>query len=60
MNFKFSVNFSILKPQLLFKLIFRATEQLQRPKFGIIQKQLLCTLGSSRNLALNAVPRATG
>ena len=32
----------------------------QRPKFDIFQKALFCTLVSSANLVLNAVPKAVG
>lgn len=48
------------KTHFFLKLIFRATENQQRPKFDIFHKVLFFTLGSSANLVLNAVPIAAG
>ena len=59
-DFTFSQNFSTVfqKTHLLFKLIFRETQYQQRPKCDTFQKALFCTLPSSANLELNAVPIA--
>ena len=48
------------KTHLFFKLIFRAIQLQQRPKYDIFQKALLCTLASNTNFGWNAVPIAVG
>ena len=45
---------------LFFKLIFRATQLRQSPKYDIFPKALFCTLVSSTELGVNAVPIAAG
>ena len=48
------------KSHSLFKLIFKATQLQKIPEYDIFQKTLFCTLASSMNLGLNAVPVAAG
>ena len=40
--------------------MFKATKLQKVPKYDIFQKKLFCTLASSMNLELNAVPVAAG
>ena len=42
----------------LFKLTFKATQLQKTPEYDIFKKILFCTLASSMNLGLNAVPVA--
>ena len=48
------------KAHSLFKLIFKATPLQKVPEYDIFQKALFCTLASSMNLGLNAVPVVAG
>ena len=48
------------KAHSFFKLIFKATQLQKMFQYDIFQQTLLCTLASSTNLALNAVPVAAG
>ena len=48
------------KAHSLFKLIFKVTPLQKVPEYNIIQKSPFCTLGSSMNLGLNALPVAGG
>ena len=41
-------------------MIFKATQSQKIPEYDIFQKTLFCTLASSMNLGLNAVPVAVG
>ena len=45
---------------MLLKLIFKATHLQKIPEHNIFQKNLFCTLASSMNLGLNAVPVTAG
>ena len=54
MEFTFSVDYTVSKD--LFAL--RTDELLQRHKFNIFQEALFCTLMSSANLVLEAIPIA--
>lgn len=58
MEFIFSVNFNFQKSNLLFKLIFSATEQRQMSEIDVFQKPLFLSLTLTRNLLLKAIPSA--
>ena len=60
LDFTFFVDLLFEKSHLLFKLIFRATQLQKKSEYDIFQKTLFCSLVSSLNLGLNAVPVATG
>ena len=60
LDLTFSEDFSIWKAHSLFKLIFKASQLQKIPEYDIFQKAILCTLASTMNLGLNAVPVAAG